>query len=161
MSRTVVRRALVAIALAHADASAQVARIEYHPFNSATLGDVELLTGKEGRPVTLAGELRIPRAGSDKLPAVILLHGMSGVGGTGWMPDVWVPELNQIGIATFSVDGLSGRGLTTASGMGALFMVVDAYRALELLAKHPRIDRDRIALMGFSRGGTGQTYSGL
>jgi hypothetical protein len=46
-------------ALAQGQTKAQVTRIEYHPFNSITLSDAEFLTGKkEGRPVTLAGELR-------------------------------------------------------------------------------------------------------
>jgi dienelactone hydrolase len=161
MSKTLVAAALVVLSFVQADAKAQVARIEFHPFTSATLSDQEILTGKEGRPVTLAGELRIPRAGSDKLPAVILLHGRSGVGGTGWMPDLWAPELNKLGIATFTVDSLSGRGRATAAEMGRYFMVVDAYRALELLAKHPRIDHSRIAVMGFSRGAAGALYSSL
>jgi hypothetical protein len=39
--------------------------------------------------VTIAGELRIPKAGNEKLSAVVLLHGSGGVGGTGSMIDEW------------------------------------------------------------------------
>ncbi|WP_193399718.1 hypothetical protein [Bradyrhizobium tropiciagri] len=62
-----------------ASANSQVARLEIYPISSVTLKDSDFLAGRtDGQPVTVAGELRIPRAGNDKLPAVVLLHGSGG-----------------------------------------------------------------------------------
>src|SRR5690242_12390571 len=74
--------ALLASVLGMSPACAQIARLELRPLPSTTLTDQEFLTGqKEGRPVILAGELRIPTPGTSRLPAVVLLHGSGGVGG--------------------------------------------------------------------------------
>src|SRR4030081_3883571 len=84
-------------------ANAQVARLELQPVSSVTLRDSEFLGGRKvGQQVTIAGELRIPTGSNDKLPAVVLLHGSGGMGGTGSMIDEWSTELNQLGIATFA-----------------------------------------------------------
>ena len=69
----------------------------------------------------------------------------------------WAKELNRMGVASFLVDSFTGRGIdevcTGNSRLGIGSRVVDAYRALEILATHPRIDPSRIALLGFSHGG--------
>jgi dienelactone hydrolase len=142
---------------------AQVARIEVYPLQTVTLSDQQFLTGiKEGKPTLISGELRIPRPGVDRLPAIILVHGSGGVGAN---VNDWSQELNKIGVATFILDGFTGRGITsTVTNQGQLSrltMINDSYRILELLAKHPRIDPSRIGIMGFSRGGQVALYASL
>ncbi|MFS8047587.1 dienelactone hydrolase family protein [Rhizobium sp. BR 314] len=147
-------------------AIAQVARLEVLPISSVTISDVDLLAGKkDSQSITIAGELRIPQGGTNKLPAAILLHSSGGIGGSGSPIDEWSKELNQLGIATFTVDSFSGRGIVSTSNdqtqLGRLNMAADAYRALDLLAKHPRIDASRIVVIGFSRGAQSALYSAM
>jgi len=146
-----------------AAASAQVARTELHAIPTLTLSDQQFLTDdKNGIAVTIAGVLRLPSAATDRLPAVILLHGSGGIGGN---VDRWSQELNGIGMATFVTDSFTARGIQSTSAdqalLGRLNMIFDAYRALGVLAAHPRIDPARIVLMGFSRGGQATLYASL
>ena len=140
------------------------ARVEIRAFQSLTLSDSQFLKGDaSGQPVTLAGALRFPRTATGaKIPAVILVHGSGGVSAG---VDAWQFALNRLGIATFVIDAFSGRGLTTVSTnqslLGRFNMTLDTFRAWETLAKHPRIDPERIAVIGYSRGGTAVIYSTL
>jgi dienelactone hydrolase len=141
----------------------QIYRLEIHKVQSMTLTDQEFLTGrKEGKPVIIEGELRLPHWGKDRLPAVVILHESGGILGNELD---WVQDLNAMGVATFVLDSFTARGIVSTtynqSQLGMLTMIVDAYRALDVLAKHPRIDPKRIALMGFSRGGGPALYASL
>jgi dienelactone hydrolase len=138
-------------------------RVEIYAIPSLTISDQQFLTGDaNGKPVTVAGELRIAQ-GNGRLPVVVLMHGSSGVGSS---IEPWVHQFNARGISTFVIDGFSGRGLTAAVGpnqalLGRLNLILDIYRSLDILAKHPRVDPDRIVLMGFSRGGQAALYASL
>jgi dienelactone hydrolase len=136
-------------------------RLEIIPIESVTLTGEQFLAGDApGKPVTLAGELRLPRPGTDKLPAVILVHGSGGIGVN---IDEWARELNGWGVAAFILDSFSARGITSTvadqSLLAHLAMMVDAYRALGKLAQHPRIDPSRIGVMGFSKGAVAAVFS--
>jgi hypothetical protein len=144
----------ILVACLSRNAYAQVARMEVIPFESVTLTDEEFLAGREdGKPVTVGGELRLPRAGTERLPLVILLHGSGGIAG---FVVEWERDLLAMGVATFVIDSFTGRGIINTnndqSQLGRLAQTEDAYRALAVLAKHPRIDPTRVMLMGFSRG---------
>lgn len=138
-------------------------RTEIYAIPSLTLSDQQFLSGDAaaGKPVTVAGEFRVAQ-GTGKMPVVVLMHGSSGVGAT---TEAWVHAFNAMGISTFVIDGFSGRGLTVVGPnqalLGRLNLIVDIYRSLEILAKHPRVDPDRIVLMGFSRGGQATLYASL
>src|SRR3984957_12796803 len=170
--RTALTRALAAViacgSVALTGAGAQslpkdaAARVELYPIPTLTLSDQQFLTGSpDGRPVIVSGELRIAQ-GTGRLPVVMLMHGSSGVGAA---MEPWVHSFNAMGISTLVIDGFTGRGLTVVGPnqalLGRLNLIVDIYRSLDILAKHPRVDPDRIVLMGFSRGGQATLFASL
>jgi dienelactone hydrolase len=65
---------------------------------------------------------------------------------------------NKMGIAAAVIDSFTPRGIDTTvddqSTVTDADMLGDAAAALKAIASHPKIDRDRIGLIGFSKGGT-------
>src|SRR4030095_11029643 len=105
--------------------------------------DDQFLTAKKtGKSATIAGQLRFPQGASGRLPAVILQHGSGGLNAG---HELWSKHFNEIGVTSVLLDSFSGRGLTSTSTnqalLGRLNMILDAYRAFDVLANHPRIER--------------------
>src|ERR1051325_7357616 len=139
-----------------------VPRTELIPLTSLTISDQQFLEGDaNGKPATIAAEFRIARP-TGRQPVVMLMHGSGGIGSN---ISMWVDELNTLGLSTFVIDAFTGRGLqgtnTNQALLGRLNFILDIYGALEVLAKHPRVDPQRLALMGFSRGGQAALYASV
>jgi len=153
----------LAMPLAAAESVQDIAtRTELHAIQTLTLSDKQFLNGDaEAKAATVSGQLRLPAA-TGRLPVVVLIHGSGGMGPN---IEMWAREFNAIGVATFAIDGFTGRGLTQTSTnqalLGRLNFILDIYRGLDVLAKHPRVDPQRIVLMGFSRGGQAALYASL
>ncbi len=120
---------------------------------------IDLIHPSRPRPATtVQGELLLPETASAgaRVPAVVLVHGSGGV-----YPELvsfWARRFNEQGIAAFVIDVFGPRGVkATADDQSQVPFAADtadAFAALGMLASHPRIDPQRIAVMGFSRGGT-------
>lgn len=135
------------------------------PLPSLTMTDQQFLSGDtaSAAKVELTGTLSLPKDPVAPVPAVILLHGSGGP--NGFVTWNWAKILNGIGIAAFEIDSYTGRGIerlyADQSQIGAFNNINDTFAALAILAKDDRIDLDRIAVMGFSRGGIGALYSAM
>ena len=122
--------------------------------NSASFKEI-LTAGGQSKPATISGTLSLPKNISGKVPAVVILHGAGGVDDFYFeMADI----LNEMGIAAFVVDSFQTRGILNGLEiLKKLFhsystRIADAYAALNLLSTHPKIDKNQIAVMGFSHG---------
>lgn len=104
-----------------------------------------------GEPLELKAYLSKPE-GDGPFPAVILLHGCSGVAPRSRM---WAERLNGWGYATLIVDSFGPRGIVNGcrGEVPKEERAYDAHAAKAYLGSLPLIDPNRIALMGFAHGG--------
>ncbi len=90
----------------------------------------------------------------EKVPLVI-----GSAGSLGWSEHhfEYFKMYQKMGLATFEMKSFASRNVESTVGtqveVTTATMVLDAYRALAVLSKDSRIDKDRIALTGWSLGG--------
>ncbi len=117
---------------------------------------VEIAYADSGQPVTLKGYLGKPE-GEGPFPAIVLVHGCSGVE---MNHHAWVRRFAEMGYVALIVDSLSTRGIETlCTDAGFLKLsytarVFDAYAAANYLRGQSFVDGGRIAVAGWSHGGT-------
>jgi len=122
-------------------------KIEFQSIPVITVKD--FLNGKvPAETKTIWGTLNFPaNAPSKNAPVVVIMH---GDGGIAIWEEHWIETFNSIGLATFMVDSNWARRKCKKQFKKAIpncsdvhqgvTRIVDGYRALELLSKHPRID---------------------
>jgi dienelactone hydrolase len=106
------------------------------------------------RPARLTASLHLPEA-DGPVPCMVILTSSAGV--QRHREHFYAQVLNEAGVAALIVDSFTGRGVrrTVADQtlVSAAQMEGDAFAALALLRADPRIDPERIGIMGVSKGG--------
>lgn len=107
---------------------------------------------------TINGYLTKPQ-GNGPFPAIVHLHGCNGLQRDfrdGTAKHFWSEQLVAWGYVVLAVDSFTTRGLEQicTGGSSATSRIADAVGALSFLATLPIVDANRIALVGFSHGGT-------
>lgn len=138
-------------------ASSAIAPILRIPAAGHTVPGVLTIPAGESKadPATTAGSSAGPAA-SAAIPVVLLLHGDGGDDtGPGNLFVTLAAELAGRGIATLRIDFAgSGPSQQLQTALDYPGMVADTTAAVRFLAADPRFDPARIALLGYSRGGT-------
>ena len=123
------------------------------PNTNPKVHDVSFTSPRGGR---VAGYLTVP-PGKGPFPAVIFLHGSGGSRRNFVSEASWLSGRNVVGL---TIDSPFVRPRPTLTGMPGIRQernleaqaVVDARRAVDVLASLPYVDKDRIGLLGFSAG---------
>jgi len=81
---------------------------EILPLQSVTLTDKQFLMGEKVASLLRWLACFVCPVSNDRLPVVILLHGSGGI--VDFVTD-WEQYLNSMGVATFTIDSFTGRGI--------------------------------------------------
>jgi len=86
-----------------------------------------------------------------------LIIGVAGSLGWGEHHYKYLEMYQEMGIATFELNSFKSRSITSTVGtqneITMAAMILDAYRAFEVLAEHPKIDKNKVSITGWSLGG--------
>jgi dienelactone hydrolase len=130
--------------------------IKFESANPFSLNDIiENLDLQEKQKVS--GKLKLPIDNENLNKKFPLIIGVAG--SLGWADHhfEYLKMYREMGIATFELNSFKSREITSTVGtqneITIAAIILDAYRAFEILSKHPRIDRDRISITGWSLGG--------
>lgn len=108
---------------------------------------------KAGDLVMLKGKLTKPQ-GDGPFPAVVMLHGCRGIDKA---QDAWAERFASWGYVALQVNSLASRGEENICATPFIITfptrVQDAYDAKSYLGGLPFVDRNRIAVAGWSHGG--------
>lgn len=117
-----------------------------------------------GDGIELRGRLYLPAAAPGRSPAIVMLHGCSGLWGRDGEPTAsyafWAEHFRERGHVTLLLDSFGPRGereictQVKRSISAAIDRPRDAYAALRWLAARADVDAGRVHLLGWSNGGT-------
>jgi dienelactone hydrolase len=144
MKKSIISWALTGIFIFAAIATSSAAEnITFQGPTKTKAGDFVMLTGKLTKP-----------QGDGPFPAVVLLHGCRGIDKA---QDAWAERFATWGYVALQVDSFASRGAENVCARSFMVpfptRVQDAYDAKAYLAGLPFIDRNRIAVAGWSHGG--------
>lgn len=121
-------------------------------FESATPKNAsELNNGLSGLDKTnVFGRLFLPENIEQKVPLVVTVHPSMGFTQLDYFE--W---LSDLGVAVFDIQPYLSRGFENQwfYKVSEEAATIDAYKALDVLSKDPRIDKNKIILLGWSYGG--------
>ncbi|MDI1288196.1 MAG: dienelactone hydrolase family protein [Reyranella sp.] len=141
------RVALAALAATLATGAVQAQQRETISFESR----------QKGQPVQVTAEIYWPAAtGPVPVPALVIHHGSGGVSDS--REGRFAREIVATGVAAVVIDSFKPRGVTSTvqdqSAVTGQDFNLDALMALKALGANARINRARIGITGFSKGGT-------
>ena len=131
-------------------------KISFQSANPFSFNDV--ITNLENQEKQeVYGNLVIPDDTLNPQKKYPLIIGVAGSLGWGEHHYKYLKMYQEMGIATFELNSFKSREITSTVGtqneITIAAMILDAYRAFEVLAEHPRIDKNKVSITGWSLGG--------
>jgi dienelactone hydrolase len=133
-----------------------VEKISFQSANPFSFNDV--ITNLENQErQEVYGNLVIPDDTLNLQKKYPLIIGVAGSLGWGEHHYKYLKMYQEMGIATFELNSFKSRGIKSTVGsqteVTIAAMILDAYKALEVLSNHHRIYKNKISITGWSLGG--------
>jgi dienelactone hydrolase len=130
--------------------------INFESANPFSLSDIINDLGNQEKQ-NVFGKLTIPVDSLNPDKKYPLIIGVAG--SMGWRKHhlEYIKMYQEEGFATFELNSFKSRGISSTVGsqeeVTVAAIILDSYRALKKLAKHANINKDKVAITGWSLGG--------